>query len=410
MHYLTRSFLWVLIALGHPLYSQQNNLTGSPYSLYGLGIRNDAGIGRFPGLAGTGIALDGTEDLNIANPAALAEMPLHSFLTDIGIKYLNSDQQTENDDNRSRNFGFSNFALAFPAHKGGNVAAVLIPYTEVGYVLGEIREYIEGSQESYTSYVTGSGGLNQFSLTYSFTVGNRLRFGVTPDVLFGTINQTQRSYLGSSIMTIKDEYRYSGYRLNFGGLYKLGAGSSFGMVVRAPSSISGQRNRLATSTQEGVVFEEVSGDADPFKFPLDLSGGYAKHFRNMIVNVDASYSFWNATHQSDNTGKFIDEVTLGMGLQVLERRPKTYWDRIEYRAGLQFNSGNLEVDGGAISEWKASIGLGLPLHMRSASRLNISLSYADRGKVTDVLIRDRSVLLTLNFSFRDTWFIKPKID
>ncbi len=410
MRYLTKSLVLVLMATGHFLYGQQNNLTGSPYSLYGLGIKNDAGIGRFPGLAGTGIALDGKEDINIANPAALAELPLNCFLTDIGIKFLKSEQEAEGDNNQSHNFGFSNFAFAFPVHKGGNVSAVLIPYTEVGYVLGEIKEYIGGSQESYTSYVTGSGGLNQFSLNYSFTVGKKLNLGVTPDVLFGTINQTQLSFVGSSVITIKDEYRYSGYRLNFGGLYKMGTSGTFGMVVRVPSKITGQRNRLATSSQEGVVFDEVSGDADPFRFPLDVGGGYSKHFRNMIVNVDASYSFWNATHQSDHTGRFVDEVAFGAGWQLLERRPKKYWDRIEYRAALHFNSGNLEVDGDAISEWKASIGLGLPLHIRSASRLNISLSYADRGKITDTLIREKTVLLTLNFSFRDIWFVKPKID
>ena len=64
-------------------HSQSNNLTGSPYSLFGLGVESNSGTGRNSGLGKTGIALDGNYGINLYNPASFATLNSDEFILDL---------------------------------------------------------------------------------------------------------------------------------------------------------------------------------------------------------------------------------------------------------------------------------------------------------------------------------------
>ena len=47
----------IIFWITNTIYSQTNNLTGSPYSLFGLGVQSNSNIGKNSALGNGGIAL-----------------------------------------------------------------------------------------------------------------------------------------------------------------------------------------------------------------------------------------------------------------------------------------------------------------------------------------------------------------
>src|SRR5690606_11744859 len=80
-------------------YSQANNLTGSPYSLFGLGNEGNSNVGKNTGLGKSGIASDIESNINIYNSALFATIPKNRFLFDIGftgeINYISNGKDNE---------------------------------------------------------------------------------------------------------------------------------------------------------------------------------------------------------------------------------------------------------------------------------------------------------------------------
>ncbi|MEC8683167.1 MAG: aromatic hydrocarbon degradation protein, partial [Bacteroidota bacterium] len=80
---------------------------------------------------------------------------------------------------------------------------------------------------------------------------------------------------------------------------------------------------------------------------------------------------------------------------------------VEYRAGINYDTGYLNIAGSDVSSYAVSVGLGLPVS-RSGSKLNLMYSYGRNGKIANGLIRENIHSLSLNFSLDGIWFMKPK--
>ncbi|MEL6485152.1 MAG: hypothetical protein AAFP96_09940, partial [Bacteroidota bacterium] len=81
--------------------AQTNRLTGSPYSLFGLGIETGSNVGKNASLGRAGYALYGQDFINLENPASFGTQSKNRFIFDIGfLGELSSLENANTEENR----------------------------------------------------------------------------------------------------------------------------------------------------------------------------------------------------------------------------------------------------------------------------------------------------------------------
>ena len=403
-------FFWISISN-----AQTNSLTGSPYSLFGLGVQTNSNIGRNSALGKGGIALESNNLLNTLNPASFTSIPDKSFLLDIGfLGELNKVSTNDKDENRFSS-NFSNLAMGFSLNEKSGMGLSMVPFTDVGYALIGIETNIEGSQDEFISNIIGSGGLNDLSLHYGYKLFDNLNVGIKSSFLFGAIDQTENILFDDTFLNITEESFYNGFRFGFGLQYDVNERYGIGFTTDFPTSLRGSQDRRIFKSLDFIptdVEDEDDLEIDSFDLPLALGfGARATFFNSLIVNIDYKGNLWGFTNQSDDIGDYVDQSIISIGAQYRAKEiGLKYWENIEFRAGLNYDSGYLKVNDQTIDNYSVTAGIGFPLSIRGGSMLNISYATGQRGTVSGILVSERFNTINVNISLKDIWFRKLKFN
>ncbi len=392
--------------------AQLNNLTGSPYSLFGLGAQSNSNIGKFSGLAQTGIALNGEDVFNIYNPASFAHLSQKKFFFDVGISAEINSISNRNENEQRIAYNFSNIALGFKLNKKNGLGLSLIPETSVGYALIGLETNIEGSNETFRSNILGSGGLNELRLDYGYKLTPKWSVGLTASYLFGKIEEEETVITGESFLEVTDENFYRGVQLSFGSQYKFHPKLNMGFTFSLPTILNGSRDRVVIKSLDFVptfVESETNENLDDFELPFQFGlGVHTQLLKNLEVSADYKRYFWGNTNQADNIGNYKDQNIFSVGAEYVPKyNGLKYWQRIRYRAGIQYDSGYLKVDNVTIDNLNGSLGLGFPVG-NTGSMLNISYRRGFRGTANGILVQENFNLININLSLLDIWFIRNK--
>ncbi|MDJ0644638.1 MAG: hypothetical protein QNJ57_01515 [Flavobacteriaceae bacterium] len=390
--------------------AQSNNLSSSPYSLFGLGVPSDISVGKTNAFGKSGLALPFENSINGLNPAAYGGILSNRFLYDLGAKFETETLIEDGNEEGQVNGNFSNIAIAFPITRRSGLGITLIPFTNVGYEVLGIESSINGSSESFLANITGSGGLNDLKLNYGHSFSKKLRLGLGISYLFGKIEEEEIDLIGGSLLSIREESYYNGFRFTPGFQYDLTKNISIGGIVNLPSELDGSQTR--TVAVNALEPEESESELDAFKLPLEASlGVYVRFNEKLSFTLDYKRSFWDETDQNDQIGDFVDQDFVGLGLEYTPKvKGLAYWQRINYRLGFNYDNGNLVIDGNKISNTAINFGFGLPISERNNSMLNLHYSYGQRGLVSNGLIKENYHILTFNISLEDLWFVKRKLN
>ncbi len=395
------------------LFSQSNALSNSPYSLIGLGTANRLSTGETNALGKAGIALPSSSFINNLNPASFAAIPLNSFFYDIGLKYEMSDMKETGGESFTTNGNFSSLAFAFPLNQKSGVGLSLLPYTNVGYTISGLETEIEGSTNQFYSYIAGSGGLNEIKLSYGYKFSRKMRIGVSGSYLFGKISENEINYINSNILEFSDNSHYNGFRFAMGLQYAASEKISFGSTVKLPAKLSGNQEQAMGLYLSGVTLVESTEeefDIDSFSLPIEFGLGLNAQLRkNLSLTADYTREFWSATGQIDGLGAFIDQDIIGLGMEFSGGgNPLYYANKIQFRAGMNYSSGNIKISEKSISDYGVSLGVGLPVQPNKKSMLNLTYSYGQKGQISNGLIQENYHQFSLNISLEDIWFLKSK--
>lgn len=407
-------FTLLILSNSYALVAQTNSLTGSPYSVFGLGVQTNSNLAGFSGFGNTGIAYQGGSILNPYNPAGLASIEGKSFLFDIGLNTEISTLSDRSDDERRISSNFSSVAMGFNASGKWGVGFTLVPATNVGYTLIGIESDIEGSGESFTSNVIGSGGINEIKLDYGQRIFKGLSLGLEASYLFGSVDENENIRLEDSQLAIAEENMYSGFQLGFGVQYRLNEKLTLGATNKFQSILKGSQNRnviKSLNTINSIVEDEEDIAIDDFTFPFQFGFGVSTtYIPNLTLNIDYGKKLWSATEQFDAIGDYTDQSTFGIGGEYIPKKNGfKYWQRINYRAGFNYDSGNLEVNDVSIEQYKYTLGLGLPIG-KGNSMINISYNFINNGVIDGILIEENTHLLNINLTLKDVWFLRRKYD
>ncbi len=134
------------------------------------------------------------------------------------------------------NVQFSHLALAFPVSSKSAVSVSLKPYSSATYKISNLVLPIENSTESYILNATGSGGLNDFNLSYGYRIGKKVALGVSTNFLFGNITDKRDYTISSSLTSIDKTSYYKGVRASIRSQVQVDSTMSLGMNIKSPSS------------------------------------------------------------------------------------------------------------------------------------------------------------------------------
>ncbi|MCC9018459.1 aromatic hydrocarbon degradation protein [Flavobacterium lipolyticum] len=396
------------------LTSFSQSISSSPYSLYGLGSVYDSDFGNIPSIGSSGIALPSATFINNLNPASLGYLPQNHFMFDIGGKAISTTYQSSSRSESRNNFQFSHLAFAFPVTKNSGFSIGIRPYSSATFKISNLKLPIENSQDFYYLTATGSGGLNNLDLSYGYRFGKKWSVGASASVLFGNTKDNRSFLIMNSITSIQKKTHYNGLRATVGAQYQVDSTLTIATTFKVPTQIRASKVQTVQTIADDVVTtieSDVASDTDDYYMPLEMGIGISKRFKNNLnMTLDYEKSLWGSTNQSELYGNFVNQDRFALGFTYRGRKNiRKYWDRVQYAAGANFDTGYLEIDGKRIHNAAISIGLNLPLE-NTYSSLNISYSYGQRGRVSDNLIKENYHKISLNLSLDGIWFVKRKFE
>lgn len=403
-----------LILVSFSTYGQ--SLSSSPYSIFGLGSLYDSDFGSIPSIGSSGVALPSNRFINNLNPASLGFMNQNHFIFDVGGSAIQTSYQNLSKKENRNNIQFSHIVFAFPLSAKSAVSFALKPYSSAGFKISDYKLPIQDSNEEYTLSATGTGGLNNFDISYAYRIGRKLSLGLSTSILFGSTKDSREFVIANSVTTIDKESVYNGARLNLGTQFKVDSTFTIGANFKSPSRVNASKvQSVITYNAEleasNTVESNVKSDTDDYYLPFEFSTGFSKQFRNKFtLTMDYEKAFWVDTNQADLYGNYLNQEKFKMGFSY--KKPKnirSYFDRIQFSAGLNYDTGFLEVDNKRIENKAVSFGLSLPIE-NTFSALNISYSYGQKGRISNGLIKENYHKISINLTLDGIWFVKRKIE
>lgn len=276
---------------------------------------------------------------------------------------------------------------------------------------------------------------------------SELSIGITANYLFGTINQSSNVIYPGSVMfynskrqraiQVNDFTFNGGLQTNFT-IDSIGSKGKrrelkqrikigVGFFVNTPSEVNAkQSNIIYNYALDGFGVERpkdtVLNSQDvkgTITLPLEMGIGLSiKKGEKLTVLMDAATTNWKEFKYFDApSNDFKNSFRVSAGLNYVPNKlafgSSNYIKRIQYRLGVSYSDGYLDLKNTAISNAFISAGLGLPVgigRFDDLAMINISAQYGKMGTISNNLLQEDYVRIVLGFTFNKRWFIKYKYD
>jgi hypothetical protein len=437
------AFLLFAFSISFEIEAQLNTL--SPYSSYGVGLvkqsafNGNMGMSKFgiawrpsnyrpvvyDSLAKSGATINdrSTNYINPSNPASFSNFSLTTY--EVG---LFSQSVTYSDLNSSsvENFAqFSHLAIGFPVGNRWGVAFGIKPLSVVGYDYS-ITETVNSQLVSNT--YKGSGGINEIFAGTAVELNSKLSIGINFRYLFGSIDDERRVVYPNAISNgffntlDRRQTQISDIKVDLGLQYQRDIGNKSqivaGLFISPFDNIDGEVSRIVRSYQGISGIEQfkdtiVTSFGEKVEVPIFSTYGAGLAYERKgkwLVGVDVSLRNWNDVSNED-ISQLKNGYLVNVGFEKFtnQRSFGSYLKQLGYRAGFNYNSSLLNIDGVDIEQFGISFGLALPLS-KSFSTLNFGIEFGQRGTTTNNLTKEEYINFQFGVTINDKWFIKRKFD
>jgi hypothetical protein len=338
------------------------------------------------------------------------------FLFDVGGKAILTNYKNISKKESRNNIQFSHIAFAFPITPKSALSVSLKPYSSAAFKISNLALPIQDSNEQYYLTASGTGGLNNFDISYGYRIGKKLGVGISSSILFGSTTDEREYLISYSTTTINKTSNYNGARITLGTQFKADSTFVLGANLKSPSRIKASKVQSVVIYNSSLgasntVESEVSSASDDYYLPVEVGIGFSKFFENNLnVTFDYDRALWESINQSDLYGDYKNQDKFALGFSYGKNKTvRSYFDRVSYSTGLNYDTGFLEVDNKRINNMSFSIGVSLPVE-NTFSALNISYSYGQKGRISNGLIKENYHKLSINLSLDGIWFVKRKFD
>jgi hypothetical protein len=437
------TFLLVVIFISFHGFSQETAI--SPYSRIGLGGVNLNHSPAYQALGGASVALSDFNLVNTSNPASLSYLDMHMPVFELSGATQLLKLTSENSSADLSTTNFTRMSIGIPVNKRLGLAFGIKPYTTTGYNITTTNTEANIGDVSYK--FQGKGGVNNLFLSGGYSLLDKdsinLSLGASVNFLFGNIEKSRRVEFPddasalNSLLTQKTGY--NGVNFQLGLLYKqkinknlvytLGASFDFGTTLSAK-----REDFLGTYTDISAVevirdtLSYFNNNEGEVAIPsLIRIGASVLLYETMEFSVQYQRQDWSTYNEKFDQQSTPDTLSnssfLSFGIRYTPSdvfSTATYYERIQYRAGIRAGQSPLQFNNTQLTEFGTSFGIGLPLRknatskneFRSLSMLNFGVEFGNRGQIEGGLIRENFTTIYFGISImpqvQNRWFVKRK--
>jgi len=406
--------------------------TASPYSYYGFGDKHFKGSNEIKSMGALAVFSDSLH-INTLNPASYAKLQTTTF--SMGASYKGNNLENQNGKEKTTSGSFDYLSLAFPAGDLTVVAGIM-PYSFVGYNIQNTSVNDKGMTEA-RQYI-GEGGLNRTFLGLGYKINKNFSIGVDGAYIFGDTETSLTKFVtdnGEGVALDRGtRYKYlnnySGLTVNAGLNYEqplnnnltLFASATFSPEMKLKNDQEKIRNTVKLNSSGSLDEIDSSNEIaenEKMLLPMNYSigVGIGNRFKWFIgaEYTSTQTSKYNSFYKYDNA-HYNDYMKIGVGGFYIPKYNSiaSYFEKITYRAGVNYENTGLVINNEEIKGLNANIGIGLPVPfsrtMMSNSNINIGFEYGQRGNTNMGLIKENYYGINVGLSFSDVWFKRRKFN
>ncbi len=376
--------------------------TSSPYSMYGLGEINDLTSGRLAGKGGSAIGMRSPGLLNHANPASYTAFDTLSFVMDVSVAGKSSLFKAGDESERMRSANIFKMAFGFRVTSRWAASLGIMPFSSVGYNL-QAEQDIEGLTSTNLVQYSGSGGLTHILWGNAFKLTPELSVGVNTSFIFGTITNAEQQRTWTIEKSLQTHKFYWDFGLQYTRMFNRRAIGVAGLVYGYRGKMTMNRNVEISSYSSDLFAEQLRNQTLYLPSFIGVGASYARR-NNLQLSFDYTFRKWSDL-KAFGGARFEDTHRINMGVSLIPgaQNPKSYFDRIEYQAGLSIGNAYLSFNNKNAMQAVLSIGAGLPI---SSSIVDIVYSYGIFGRTGYKQMQERFHKITLGLTLKETWFYK----
>jgi len=406
--YSTKIFLSILFLSGY-LFSAAQNVT-SPYSILGIGDVDTKDFGKYFSSGNASIARRDATAYNFSNPASLTSLPFKTMHFDIAMRGKSSSftfQRIDTPTSITKDFSVKRGTMAFKVNKKTGIAFGLRPYSSVNYKFQQDKIILDGNT-SYTKYIEGNGGINQFYVSAGTELNKRLSAGITASWLFGSLQKTTL-YSGSSISlgVIKQETDFYTGALFQGGLqyYSLPGRKwkhQLGLTTSVSTGLSGE---LTTEYIENeITIKNKTETGRNFKLPVTVAFGYSAVCNDKLT-LSIEGNFYNWSYQKvDYSNSFTNPAfrfSAGMDYSFKRKAYNMTFEKSYVSWGINIENSYLRIKNNPLWDYSFSLGGGLSV-ARNIS-VYTGLEVGTKGNKDLDQIKENYTQYIFGFTLKDIW-------
>jgi hypothetical protein len=401
-----KTYFLILILLISLTGAGKSQTTSSPYSIFGLGSLESSSTGPFEAMGGTGIAYLSDRSINYMNPASYSGLDslMSVFETGVFGKYTLFSTSRESQSLVNSNLKY--VMMGFRITPWLATSFGFTPYSSIGYNIN-VQAPLVGSIQDYMKTYTGEGGVNQVYLGGSVRLLKNLSVGFNAAYLFGNITHSESSTVYPYYL--EDATYVSNFDFNYGLNYMLKIQKlnfNLGLIYGSAKNL---KTKNITTIQTENETEILKSRMYKYSIPENIGAGLAVRKDFFSAGFDYEWSRWkdvkftnNDYLQTRNSNRYSFGVELPS--QGVNKGTARMWF---YRVGAEYRESYLIIDKIPLDYKAITMGVGIPLK-GVISVINASLEIGQNGTTKGGLFRENFIILNLDLSLRDLWFMQRR--
>jgi hypothetical protein len=393
--------------------TKAQDVSGSVYSVYGIGDLKWKGSALNRVMGGTGIAVRDIYNLNTANPAAYSAIasPVSKLFEFGGYSENNTFRNSSSSTNyQAGTISSLNYWFKFSPKFAG--VAGIAPLSSSSYNVTSNQAISAGASLIPVNY-EGSGGFNQFYLGNSFEIIKNLSIGVNASLILGSLNKKAITGANSFSGALESNTKLFAQGANFdaGIQYFFNVKQSqftFGATYKTSTKLNGYNQTVLTTLSSGSTRETDKLSVN-YTLPKQYGAGFSYMHKRIVLAADVTFQEW--TKGKLETGVVTRDVfRYSFGGEFKGNlETSNYLKAISWRAGYHIQDYYIIVRNTQLSSSGYTIGAGLPLNGNFAT-INVNYSITNFGTTTNGLVQQESNKFSIDVIIRDIWGIRRKFD
>jgi hypothetical protein len=404
-----------------PLAAAAQNNVGTPYSKYGIGILPE-NYGAYVGMGGVSAAMRDRHNINYLNPASYTALDSFRFYFQAGYagEYVNISTQYAR--------GTYSVAQTAAINMGFRVAKKLYASfgfnerSDIGYDLHFENQVLGDPYSSFLQLLEGEGGLNDAYFGLGFQLG-KLSIGANASYIFGKVEDRQTldpvSFAGTPInyyVKTRTQNHIHDALITFGAQYPILLKNSAHLILGGTYNfgtyLSGKRVfeafELSGSTSTPIL-REVTDHGKIF-YPARLTAGGSYEGDHWLFSGDYTFQRMRKYKEfGEVTEMFSNYHKVAVGAAYTPNG-RGWWRRNRYTTGGYFVKSHINLLERNINTIGVTAGAQIPFfHASQELVLGVAADVGVRGRQTAGLMMEQFVKLRVTISFKERWFMKPKI-